>query len=122
MMNQYSGPTCNFYWVRKANIFIDRLQNIAQPNLDPEAFNHWMAVARFFRGHEYSRLAHGFGDVPYFDRVIGSDKLDVLYKDRSVRGLVMDGVYEDFNFLLEPMRVDDGTQRLKNSIHRNSQR
>src|SRR3546814_6299465 len=60
MMTQYSGPTWNFYWVRKANIFIDRLQNIAQPNLDPEAFNHWMAVARFFRGFAYSRLVHVF--------------------------------------------------------------
>ncbi|HEY9560827.1 MAG TPA: RagB/SusD family nutrient uptake outer membrane protein, partial [Anseongella sp.] len=116
MMTQYSGPTWNFYWVRKANIFIDRLQNIAQPNLDPEAFNHWMAVARFFRGFEYSRLVHVFGDVPYFDRVIGDEELDVLYKDRDDRGLVMDGVYDDFKFVLENMREDDGTQRLNKYI------
>src|SRR3546814_11907442 len=71
-----------------------------------------MAVARFFRGFEYSRLVHVFGDVPYFDRVIGDEELDVVYKDRDDRGLVMDGVYDDFKFVLENMREDDGAQRL----------
>src|SRR3546814_18832068 len=75
-----------------------------------------MAVARFFRGFEYSRLVHVFGDVPYFDRVIGDEELDVLYKDRDDRGLVMDGVYDDFKFVLENMREDDGTHRMNKYI------
>ena len=47
-MTQYAGPTWNFAWVRKSNIFIDRLQNVAQSKLTAESYNHWMAVARFF--------------------------------------------------------------------------
>src|SRR5690606_27100817 len=94
-LSQYAGPTWNFAWVRKANIFIDRLQNIAQSNLQPDAYNHWMAVARFFRGFEYSRLVSVFGDVPYYDHVVADDAWDELYKDRDDRGLVMDAVYDD---------------------------
>lgn len=115
-LTQYAGPTWNFAWVRKANIFIDRLQNVAQPNLSPEAFNHWMAVARFFRGFEYSRLVSVFGDVPYYDHVVLDDAWDELFKDRDDRGVVMDAVYNDFKFVMENMRADDGEQKLNKYI------
>lgn len=115
-MTQYAGPTWNFAWVRKANIFIDRLQNVAQPNLAPDAFNHWMAVARFFRGFEYSRLVSVFGDVPYYDHVVADDAWDELFKDRDDRGVVMDAVYDDFKFVMENMRADDGEQKLNKYI------
>jgi len=109
MLTQYSGPTWNFAWVRKSNLLIDRLQNVAQPNLTSEAFNHWMAVARFFRGFEYSRLVSVFGNVPYFDRVVPDDDQAFMYKDRDDRGVVMDKVYDDFKFVLANMRENDGT-------------
>lgn len=115
-LTQYAGPTWNFAWVRKANIFIDRLQNVAQANLDPEVFGHWMAVARFFRGFEYSRLVHVFGDVPYYDHVLADDAWDELYKDRDDRGVVMDGVYDDFKFVMENIREDDGANVLNRYI------
>jgi len=115
-LTQYAGPTWNFAWVRKANIFIDRLQNVAQANLDPEVYGHWMAVARFFRGFEYSRLVHVFGDVPYYDHVLADDAWDELYKDRDDRGVVMDGVYDDFKFVMENMREDDGANVLNRYI------
>ncbi|HWK57270.1 MAG TPA: RagB/SusD family nutrient uptake outer membrane protein [Parapedobacter sp.] len=115
-MTQYGGPTWNFAWVRKANIFIDRLQNVAQSNLDPEAYNHWLAVARFFRGSEYSRLVSVFGDIPYYDEVISDSDWDQLYKDRDDRGLVMDNVYDDFQFVLSNIRVNDGTNVLDRNV------
>ena len=113
---QYGGPTWNFSWVRKSNIFIDRLENVAQPNLTPEAANHWMAVARFFRGYEYSRLVSVFGDVPYFDKVISDSDFETMYKDRDDRGVVMDKVYDDFKFVLANIRANDGNQVLNKSI------
>lgn len=115
-MAQYSGPTWNFSWVRKSNIFIDRLNNVAKPNLSTDAYNHWMGVARFFRGFEYSRLVTVFGDVPYFDRPVAETELDILYKDRDNRGLVMDKVYDDFKFALTNIRVNDGKQYLNRNI------
>lgn len=113
---EYAGPTWDFAWVRKANIFIDRLQNIAKPNITDETFRHWTAVARFFRGYEYSRLVSVFGDVPYFGRVVNETELDTLYKDRDPRGYVMDKVYEDFQYVLANMRENDGAQNLNKFI------
>ncbi len=113
---QYAGPTWDFAWVRKANILLDRVSTIAKPNLSTEALNHWTAVARFFRGYEYSRLVSVFGDVPYFGRVVKENELDTLYKDRDPRGYVMDRVYEDFQYVLANMRENDGAQYLNRYI------
>jgi hypothetical protein len=115
-MSQYAGPTWTFAWVRKANIFIDRLDNVAKPNLTDNAYKHWMAVARFFRGFEYSRLVSVFGDVPYFDRVLSDTALSTLYKDRDNRGVVMDKVYDDFKYVLANIRENDGAQYLNRNI------
>jgi hypothetical protein len=109
-MATYAGPTWDFAWVRKANIFLDRLDNVAKPNLTPEAYKHWTAIARFFRGYEYSRLVSVFGDVPYYDKVISETDLPALYKDRDSRGVVMDKVYDDFKYVLANIRENDGTQ------------
>src|SRR5690606_23540396 len=72
-MQTYAGPTWDFAWVRKSNILLDRLENTAKPNISEDAYKHWTAVARFFRGFEYSRLVSVFGDVPYFDKVVTDD-------------------------------------------------
>lgn len=115
-LNQYAGPTWNFAWVRKSNVFINRLENVSQPNLDAEAYNHWLAVARFFRGFEYSRLVSVFGNVPYYGFEVTDDDWDELYKDRDDRGYVMDQVYDDFKFVMDNIRVNDGANVLNRYI------
>ena len=115
-MAQYSGPTWDFAWVRKSNILIDRVENFAKPLISEDAYKHWTAVGRFFRGFEYSRLVRVFGDVPYFGRVVAENELDTLYKDRDDRGLVMDKVYDDFQYVLANIRVNDGAQYLNKAI------
>ncbi len=115
-LSTYAGPTWNFAWVRKANIFIDRLETRAKPNLSEEAFNHWMAVAKFFKGFEYHRLVSVFGDVPYFEKDVLNTDLETLYKDRDDRGFVMDKVYDDFKFVLANIRENDGVQFLNRNI------
>jgi starch-binding outer membrane protein, SusD/RagB family len=115
-LQQYSGPTWSFAWVRKSNIFIDRVDNVVKPKISEEAYRHWSAVAKFFRAYEYSRLVSVFGDVPYFGRVVGENELDTLYKDRDSRGFVMDKVYEDFQYVLANIRENDGPQFLNKNI------
>ncbi len=68
--------------------------------LSESAYQHWKAVARFFRGYEYSRLVSVFGNVQYYDKVILDSDLDQLYKDRDDRTMVMDKVYDDFVYVL----------------------
>lgn len=115
-MAQYAGPTWDFAWVRKSNIMLDRLENIAKPRISEEAYKHWTAVARFFRGFEYSRLVSVFGDVPYFDKEVLNTDLATLYKDRDDRGVVMDKVYDDFKYTLANIRENDGDQYLNKYI------
>src|SRR5690606_1157819 len=82
--------------------------------LEQEAFQHWSAVARFFRGYEYSRLVSVFGDIPYYGHLVGDSELDQLFKDRDDRTFVMDQVYDDFQYVLENMRLTDGNAQYLN--------
>ncbi|WP_430973015.1 RagB/SusD family nutrient uptake outer membrane protein [Sunxiuqinia rutila] len=116
MMNSYAGPTWNFAWVRKANVFMERIAAMQEAGveLSEETFQHWTAAARFFRGFEYSRLVSVFGDVPYYGEVINDSNLDELYKDRDDRTFVMDQVYDDFVYVMDNMRTSDGNAQYLN--------
>lgn len=117
-LSQYSGPTWVFSWVRRSNLFIERIEEMKAKNIVTDgAYQHWSAVARFFRGFEYSRLVSVFGDVPYYDRVLLETEIDQLYKDRDKRTDVMDKVYDDFVYVLENMRtMDENPQYLNKYI------
>lgn len=115
-LSTYAGPDWNFSWVRKANVLLDRLDNEAKPNITDAAYKHWTAVAKFFKGFEYSRLVSVFGDVPYFDKTVENTDMATLYKDRDNRGVVMDKVYDDFKYVLANIRENDGVNVLNRYI------
>jgi SusD family. len=104
-----AGPW-NFAYIRKWNLLMDRLNTMKEEGILNDAqYNHWYGVARFFRAWEYCRFVESFGDVPYYDHVVRTDDEDDMYKDRDPRTLVMDACLDDFNFALENVRTDDGT-------------
>lgn len=113
-LTTYAGPTWNFSWVRKSNLFLERINTMKSAYLTEEAYKHWSAVARFYRGYEYSRLVSVFGDIQYYDKVVGDTELDLLYKDRDSRTMVMDKVYDDFVYVLDNMRLADGNAQYLN--------
>lgn len=96
-----SGGGWYFGWVRKANIFIDRVQTVP---MEEEAIAHWTGIGRFFRGMEYADLVSRFGDVPYYDAELIETETEKLYKPRDERTFVMDKVLEDFQFAAENVR------------------
>jgi len=114
--SDFTGPTWNFAWIRKANIMIDRIKSRMTRTLSSEQYNHWMGIGRFFRGLEYARLANVFGNVPYYNREISNTDLNELYKDRTPRSEVMDSVYNDFKYAMENVRIDDGAQNVNRYI------
>lgn len=116
MLVGYAGPNWNFAWVRKSNLFIDRIENVAKSQVNDEAFKHWMGVARFFKGFEYHRLVSVFGDVPYYENQFDSSDLENMYKDRTPRGEVMDHVYDDLKYAFENVRLNDGNNVLNRYI------
>ncbi|MCE7054299.1 RagB/SusD family nutrient uptake outer membrane protein [Algoriphagus sp. AGSA1] len=97
----------NFSYVRKANIFLNRVQTVP---MDEEAIQHWSGVARFFRGLEYFDLVKQFGDVPWYDEELSESDPEILYKPRDTREFVMDRVLEDFEFAAENVRIYDGNE------------
>jgi len=113
-LTQYAGPTWNFSWVRKSNLYLDRIEKMKDVYLTESEYQHWSAVARFFRGFEYCRLVSVFGDVPYYDKVLNEEELDLLYKDRDDRTMVMDKVYDDFVYVLANIRLSDGNVQILN--------
>lgn len=99
-----SGGGWDFDWVRKANIFIDRVGTI--DDLDEEAESHWTGIGRFFRALEYHDLVKDFGDVPYYDKELGEEDEEEMYKPRDERSYVMDKVLEDLEYAAEHVRED----------------
>ena len=99
----------NFEKVRNMNLLLSRIQS---STLGEEAKNHWSGVARLFRAMEYAKLVQKFGDVPYYDAVLGSTDNEQLYRARDPRTTVMDKVNEDLAFACANIRVNDGTKGL----------
>lgn len=103
-----SGGGWSFSWVRKANLFLNRIQKVP---MSQEAINHWSGVARFFRAMEYFDLVRSFGDVPWYGSEMNATS-EELYKPRDPRTLVMDSVLADFQFAAANVRESDGTKGL----------
>lgn len=99
----------NFKKIRNMNLLLSRIQS---SSLNEEAKNHWSGVARLFRAMEYAKLVQKFGDVPYYDAVLGSTDNEQLYRARDPRTTVMDKVNEDLAFACTNIRVNDGTKGL----------
>lgn len=99
----------NFEKIRNMNLLLSRIQS---SSLNDEAKNHWSGIARLFRAMEYAKLVQKFGDVPYYDAVVGSTDNEQLYRARDPRTTVMDKVNEDLAFACTNIRVNDGTKGL----------
>ena len=102
--------------IRSINIMLDRIETKMSGVLSPAATAHWTGVGRFFRALRYSELVQAYGDVPYYTRVVSDTELDELYKPRTPRNEVMDGVYDDLKFALQNVRLDDGDQNVNRYI------
>lgn len=103
-----SGGGWSFAWVRKANLFINRVQTVP---MSEEAIKHWTGVGRFFRALEYHDLVKSFGDVPWYGQELEETDPE-LYKPRDPRTEVMDSVLADFKYAAENVRTSDGNDGL----------
>jgi len=115
-IEEWCGNMWNFAWVRQTNILLDRIENVTKPNLTDDAYKHWTGIGHFFRAFEYWRLVISFGDVPYFEEVVGSADLDYMYRNRDPRGFVMDKVYDDLVYAMDNVRVNDGANTINKYV------
>lgn len=95
----------DYSWVRKSNLFIDRINK--STGIDDATRKHWLGVARFYRGLAYALIVKGYGDCPYFDRVVDESERDVLFKARDPRAYVVGKMIEDFDYAIANTRVSE---------------
>lgn len=83
--------------LRRINYFLVNYQNA---NATQAKKNHYAGIARFFRAWFYFDKVKRYGDVPWYNKPLGSQDPD-LYKARDPRTLVMDSVLADINFAVK---------------------
>lgn len=98
--------------IRSLNVMLDRIQEQMSSILTAESKAHWIAVGKFFRAFRYSQLVQAYGDVPYYEHEVKDSQIDEIYKPRTARNEVMDRLYDDWRFVLQNMRTNDGEQSL----------
>lgn len=106
-MSPETGGGWNWNALRSINFLLENLENCK----DQKVRNKYEAVARFFRAYFYFEKVKRFGDVPWYDKVLGSDDAD-LYKARDSREFVMEKVMEDLNFAIEVFKETNRTKEL----------
>ena len=88
----------NWKYLRRINNFMDYSRNCK----DEALRDQYIALARFFRAYFYFEKVKQFGDVPWYDRALGSEDPD-LYKPRDSRELVMQKMIEDIDFAISKL-------------------
>ncbi|MGX5687654.1 RagB/SusD family nutrient uptake outer membrane protein [Arcticibacter tournemirensis] len=72
-------------------------------NISPELYERYIAVARFVRACQYSRIITLFGDAVYLESEIDID--EALKLGRTDKNEVLKHVYEDFNYAIDKLPV-----------------
>lgn len=78
---------------------------------DEDAVVKYTALTRFFRAYFYFEKVKRFGDVPWYDKELGSADED-LYKPRDSRELVMTKMIEDIDYAIENLPASVSTFRV----------
>ena len=91
-----SGSGWTWTTLREYNTLIEYSVNCKDENVR----NKYVALARFFRAYFYFEKVKRFGDVPFYDKQLGSDDAD-LYKPRDSREFVMGKIIDDLDFAIE---------------------
>lgn len=84
--------------LRSINFFLENFQRAA---LSDEVLNHNEGVARLFRANFYMDKVKRYSDVPWYDQVIGSGDEEALLKKQDSREIVVDKLFEDYQFAAE---------------------
>ncbi|SHF88339.1 Starch-binding associating with outer membrane [Mariniphaga anaerophila] len=91
----------NWNDLRNVNYFIE---NCADESVEETVRNNYLGIARLFRAYFYYNMVTAFGDVPWIDKPLDVDDVE-LYAARDSRELVMEKVYEDLEFACNNITV-----------------
>ena len=89
--DNYISSNGTFTPLMNINYFLENSKN-CKDDATREKYN---GVAYFFRAYFYFKMVRQYGDMPWYDYVIGSSDTESLNKPRDPRGYVMMKVLED---------------------------
>lgn len=97
-------------YLRHINQFFENCGNCT----NDEVRTKFEGVEHFFRAVFYYQMVQYYGDVPYYDKVVGSADQEMLFKPRDPRGFVMKKVIEDLDLAAQklPDSWTDGAFRI----------
>lgn len=72
---------------------------------DESVRDHYVALSRFFRAYFYFEKIKRFGDVPWYDKPIGSADTEQLQKARDSREFVMTEMLKDIDYAIKILPV-----------------
>ena len=87
----YISSNGTFTPLMNINYFLENSSNCP----DEAVRERYNGVAYFFRAYFYFKMVRQYGDMPWYDYVIGSSDTESLNKPRDPRGYVMMKVLED---------------------------
>ncbi|HPM10055.1 MAG TPA: RagB/SusD family nutrient uptake outer membrane protein [Paludibacter sp.] len=102
-----SGGGWSWGTLRRINTLLEHVDNCE----DKDAVVKYTAISRFFRAYFYFDKVVRFGDVPWYDKQLGSADED-LYKPRDSRELIMSKMIEDIDFAIENLPAGKSTYRV----------
>ena len=91
-----SGSGWSWTALRNINTLLENIDNCPDEKVRIE----YEALARFFRAYFYFAKVKRFGDVPWYDKPLGSKDTEELNKPRDSRELVMEKMIEDLDFAI----------------------
>lgn len=93
--------------LRKINTMLGHIDQCT----DPEAVKQYSGLAKFFRAKFYFEKVKRFGDVPWYDKELGSTD-STLFKGRDSRELVMSNMIDDIDEAIDALPEAVSTYRV----------
>ena len=82
--------------LRNVNTLLEYLPNCS----DAASRTQYEALARFFRAYFYFNKVKRFGDVPWYDKPVGSADTEALNRPRDSREFILGKMIEDIDFAI----------------------
>lgn len=86
--------------IREINYFLLQL-NSSACGVTGAVKDNFEAQGRFFRAYKYFGILQSYGDLPYYDKVLGLMDEALEYKDRDSRDLVVKNMLDDLDYAIE---------------------
>lgn len=111
-----SGGGWDFWYLRKVNLMLDNIDKSEMSDADKA---HWRSVGYFFHEFNYMELVSRFGDVPWIDRVIAENDVELIYGTRTPRKEVTDKMLERLQYAEQNIKkAGDGVNTINQNVIR----